>query len=248
MSRASVRFYAELNDFLAPEHRAKTLDYPFAVSPSVKDMIESFGVPHTEVDLVLVNGRSADFAYRLQDGDRVSVYPVFEAIDIGPIVKVRPTPLREPRFVLDTHLGKLASYLRMLGFDALWRNDSDDAELARSSAEEGRILLTCDRGLLKRSRVTHGCYVRETHPRLQLLDLLRRFHLAARVRPFTRCIRCNAELRQAERSAVEDRLPPRVKKLHSHFQECPSCGRVYWPGSHHRRMERFVASVIGQLA
>ncbi len=244
MKQATVRFYAELNDFLPPERRARPVDYSFHTAPSVKDMIESCGVPHTEVDLVLVNGQPVDFGHRVNAGDRVSVYPMFEAIDIGPVTKVRPEPLREPRFVLDTHLGKLASYLRMCGFDAAWDRSAGDAELARISREQRRVLLTRDRGLLKRRLVTHGHFVRETDPRRQLIEILHRFDLARLVNPLSRCIECNARLRGVEPDAVRDRLPPRVRESQRRFQLCPGCGRVYWQGSHHARMLRFVASAL----
>src|SRR5271157_1471134 len=161
MKQASLRFYAELNDFLPPERRATDIPCPFHVSPAVRDLIESLGVPHTEVDLILANGESVDFDYPVRDGDRISVYPVFESLDIAPLARVRPEPLRHPRFVVDVHLGRLAASLRMLGFDALYRNDASDEELARTSSEQERILLTRDRGLLKRSAVTRGYYVRE---------------------------------------------------------------------------------------
>src|ERR1051326_8223062 len=165
--QARFRFYAELNDFLPPNRRMVTFDCEFQGQQTVKHLIESLGVPHTEVDLVLVNGRSVDFAEIVQDGDNVSVYPVFEGFDIAPVSRVRPRPLRQTKFVLDTHLGRLAGYLRMLGFDTLYRNDYGDEELARISAEEHRILLTRDRGLLMRSLVTHGCFVRQTAVRRQ---------------------------------------------------------------------------------
>src|ERR1019366_5098447 len=154
MPVANFRFYAELNDFLLLERRFTEFAYGFLDAAPVKDRIESFGVPHTEIDLILVNGQSVDFAYRVQDGDRISVYPVFEAFDIAGLTRLRPEPLREPRFVLDTHLGKLAAYLRLTGFDTLYQNCWGDEELARISRDEHRILLTRDVGLLKRSAVT----------------------------------------------------------------------------------------------
>jgi uncharacterized protein len=123
MIHVTFRFYAELNQFLPPPRRQVPAVRQLRERASVKDVIEAVGVPHTEVDLILVNGHSVDFAYRVQDGDRISVYPVFEALDITPVLRVRPKPLREPHFVLDTHLGKLAVYLRLLGFDTLYRND-----------------------------------------------------------------------------------------------------------------------------
>jgi len=158
--RVEFRFYAELNDFLPRRHRFVTVERRFDGDASVKDLIEAAGVPHTEVDLVIVNGESVDFRYRVRDGDRVAVYPVFEALDIGPIASVRPEPLREPRFFVDVHLGRLARHLRLLGFDTAYERDCDDAHLATTAAAEGRIVLTRDAGLLKRNMVTHGLFVR----------------------------------------------------------------------------------------
>jgi len=242
-ARACFRFYAELNDHLPAEQRYRSVEKEFFVPPSVKALIEGFGVPHTEVELVLVNGESADFSRLIQNGDRVAVYPVFESLDVTPELRVRPEPLRETRFVLDVHLGRLAAYLRMLGFDTSYRNCADDAELARTSAEEKRILLTRDRGLLMQSAVTHGYWLRETDSRRQAAEVLRRFDLARSIRPFTRCMACNASLRPADKAAVSGRVPPAVAQAHDEFRECPHCGRVYWEGSHHRRMSAWIAAL-----
>jgi hypothetical protein len=246
MKQASFRFYAELNDFLPPLRRQVTFRHTFEGRVSVKDMIESLGAPHTEVDLILIDGRSVDFGYLVQDGDRISVYPVFESLDVAPLVRVRPEPLREPRFVLDTHLGKLASYLRMLGFDTRYRNDFKDAELARISSQERRILLTRDRGLLKRSVVTHGYCVRQTQPRRQLLEVLRRFDLFGAVQPFRRCIRCNGLLEPVEKAAIQHRLPPRTREYYGEFRICQTCDQIYWRGSHYQRMQQFIQGVLEQ--
>ncbi|MBI4875639.1 MAG: Mut7-C ubiquitin/RNAse domain-containing protein [Acidobacteria bacterium] len=243
MNRATFRFYAELNDFLPHERRARDIRYEFLVPGPVKDAIESLGVPHTEVELVLVNGESSDFARLLADGDRVSVYPVFEALDVGPLVRVRPAPLRQTRFILDGHLGRLARYLRMLGFDSAWERDPADEDLARRSVAERRILLTRDRGLLKRREVTHGCWVRETDPRRQLKEIVARFDLAGSLCPFTRCLRCNAPLRSAAKAEVESQLPPRTRECYHEFLRCTGCGGVYWSGPHHRRMQALVDEV-----
>lgn len=243
MPSAEFRFYAELNDFLAPERRFIAVKFEFAAAPSVKDAIESFGVPHTEVDLIAVNSEPAGFDYVLRDRDRVAVYPVFEAFDIRSTGRVRPEPLRETRFILDVHLGRLAAYLRMLGFDSFYRNDAMDDELARISSEERRILLTRDRGLLKRSAVTHGYCLRATNSREQLAEVVRRFDLTSSVRPFTRCLRCNEELRTAEREAVAGRAPDPVLARQTRFLECGGCGRLYWPGSHYARMQALVEEI-----
>jgi uncharacterized protein with PIN domain len=240
---ARFRFYAELNDFLPPERRARAFTHAFLDLATVKDMIESFGVPHTEVDLILANGESVDFSYIVRDSDSISVYPVFEALDITPLLRVRPEPLRDPRFVLDTHLGRLAGYLRMMGFDAIYRNDYRDDELARISRDEHRILLTRDLGLLKRGMVTHGYYVRETAVRRQLVEVLRRFDLLRAARPFMRCLRCNAVLEPVAKERVAANLPPRTAELYDEFLLCPGCGRVYWKGGHYQRMRAFIASI-----
>jgi uncharacterized protein with PIN domain len=171
---------------------------------------------------------------------------VFESINITPLVRVRPQPLREPRFVLDTHLGQLATYLRMLGFDTLYQNDQLDEELAHLSSQEGRILLTRDRGLLKRNMVSHGYCVRETHPRQQLVEVLRRFDLFEAVRPFRRCIRCNGLLQPVSKAAICDRLPPRTQQYYDEFRLCQDCKQIYWKGSHYHRMQQFIKKVLAQ--
>lgn len=239
MPTARFRFYAELNDFLPPEERARQLERRFDVPRSVKDFIESFGVPHTEVDLVLIDGKSAEFAQLVRDGDFVSVYPVFESFNIAKVSRVRPEPLRELRFVLDVHLGRLAAYLRMAGFDAEYCNDATDPELAEAVARERRVLLTRDRYLLMRSRVDRGYWVRSMVPKQQFREVLARFDLAASLRPFTRCMRCNGALSPAAAEEVLDRVPPGVRGRRD-FRRCTRCGRIYWAGTHQARMERLL--------
>ncbi|MGB9919508.1 MAG: Mut7-C RNAse domain-containing protein [Moorellales bacterium] len=240
----TFRFYAELNDFLPPERRQVPFQHFFFGRPAVKDLIESLGVPHTEVDLILVNGGSVDFSYRVRDGDLISVYPVFESLDISSVTRVRAQPLRRPRFVLDGHLGRLAAYLRLLGFDSLYRGNLPDAILAGISVQDRRILLTRDRGLLKRSQVSHGYLVRETNPRQQITEVVRRFDLWGLARPFSRCMRCNEELVAVRKEEILDRLPPRVREGCEEFRKCPGCDRVYWKGSHYERLARLVREVL----
>mgnify|MGYP003576701787 FL=1 len=210
-STCEFRFYEELGDFLAPDRRKRSFVHAFDGTPSVKDRIESLGVPHTEVDLILVDGEPVPFTYRLGGGERVAVYPVFERFELGEANRLRPTPLREPRFVLDVHLGRLASYLRLLGFDTLYRNDYEDDALLRISRDQHRILLTRDTGLLKRSAITHGAFLHATDPRRQLREVLDRFQLDARIAPFSRCARCNGTVELLDTAPDEhdpDREPP----------------------------------------
>lgn len=244
MRVARFRFYAHLNGFLPWRFRGREIALSFWVPPSVKDAIERLGVPHTEVDLILSNGSPVPFTEPLADGARVSVYPAFHSIDISSISRVRPLPLARIRFALDVHLGRLAAYLRMLGFDALYRSEWPDFELAATAAQESRILLTRDAGLLKRSAILHGYYVRETRARLQLIEVLRRFDLAPAASPFTRCLRCNEPLTPAPREEVIGLVPERTAQAYTEFQRCPTCARIYWKGPHYERMRRFIDETL----
>jgi len=177
-----------------------------------------------------------DFARRIADGDRVSVYPVFEGLDIASATRVRPSALRVTRFAADVHLGRLAGYLRLCGFDTLYRNDWQDEALAKTAVTERRILLTRDRGLLKRAEVTHGYLVRNHRPRAQLVEVLDRFDLWASLRPFTRCSVCNSAVEPVAKESVFDRLPPRTALYYEEFWRCVGCGRLYWQGAHYRSL------------
>ena len=243
MKQTRVRFYAELNDFLPPERNGQTIPYSFEVSGSVKDMIESLGVPHTEVDVILVNGESVDFSYQLRDGDQISVYPAFKSIDVPSVKHLKPQFPGKKLFVLDTHLGRLAAYLRMLGFDTLYRNDFRDEELAEMSSREGRILLTRDQGLLKRNLVVHGYWVRATVPREQVVEVVGYFELVPQLIPFRRCVHCNTLLQPVRKELILERLLPETRQHHDEFFICPACDRIYWKGSHYSRMWNFIQNI-----
>lgn len=245
MALASFRFYEELNDFLVPERRKTAFAHTFDRRASVKDMVESFGVPHTEVELILANGESVDFSYIVRDGDRISVYPVFESLDISPLLRLRPEPLRHPKFVLDTNLGRLARYLRLLGLDCLYRNDYQDEELARISRSTNRVLLTRDRTLLRHKVITRGYFVRATDPRLQAKEVLSRFDLNSMIAPFTRCTLCNGILDDVEKSRVIHRLEPKTKRYFDRFRLCRDCGQIYWKGSHHDHAKLLIDGLVG---
>lgn len=235
-----VRFYAELNDFLPPERRQRAFRYAFHGTPSVKDTIEAIGVPHTEVDVILVDGKSVDFDHLLEGGERVAVYPVFERYDVSPVTRLRPAPLRQTRFIADVHLGALARKLRLLGFDTAWERDLDDPVIIETAARERRIILTRDKGILKNGNVTHGYWLRETDPELQLEEVIRAFDLARSIEPYVRCMECNGELEAIDRSDAAQSVPLQVFLVYREFRRCTRCGRVYWRGSHLERLDKLV--------
>jgi uncharacterized protein with PIN domain len=244
----AVRAYAELNDFLPAADRARAVSRPVRPHQTVKDVIEAMGIPHTEIEVVLVDGVSVDFAHRPPAGARVAVYPVFEAFDVAGLVRVRPAPLREPRFVVDVNVGRLARLLRLLGFDVHYDPGADDAELARISHDENRILLTRDRGLLARRTVTHGLYVRAEKGPEQVIEVLGRLDLADRVAPFTRCLRCNGQLDDVSKAEVQEALAPLTRRYYDEFRRCRDCRRVYWRGSHQQRLAAQVREIRAALA
>ena len=244
MPEVSLRFYEELNDFLPQALRKRSFTCSYTPKQPIKQLIENHGVPHTEVEVILVNGESVAFDYLLQPGDRISVYPVFESMDVTPLLRLRPKPLRALRFIADAHLGKLARYLRLLGFDCLFFNDAGDSELARISVAQRRVLLTRDRGLLMHRVITHGCFVHATEPKRQLLEIVKRLQLEGVYNPFSRCMECNGQLAAVEKKRIEEQLPPRVREHHSDFWRCDACGRIYWKGSHYREMRSFIDSLV----
>ena len=246
-ARALFRFYEELNDFLPQEQRKRDFEQRFEAPVPVRHLIETLGVPHTEVEVILLNGVSVGLEHPLQDGDRVSVYPVFEALDVSPLLRLRQKPLRDPRFLADAHLGKLAHLLRMLGFDTLFYNDAGDARLACLSADQGRVLLTRDRALLMRRQITHGCYIRSEHPREQLLQVMKRLHLEKMFRPFSRCMECNGLLESVALSEVLESLPAGVASQHSAFWRCTGCAHVYWKGHHYQAMQAWIGKLQNEM-
>jgi uncharacterized protein len=242
-----VRAYAELNDFLAPESRGVMVRRPFRSHQTVKDVLEAMGIPHTEVDLILVNGFPQGFSYRPSVGDRIAAYPMFEALDIASTARLRPMPLRDTRFVVDVNLGRLARLLRLLGFDVWWSNNANDQTLADISLGEQRILLTRDRALLKRRAITHGLFVHSQRPEEQALEVIRRLDLRQRLAPLSRCVRCNGELAAVAKADVAENLEPLTLQYYEEFSRCPDCGRIYWAGSHHAKLLSLVERLRDQL-
>jgi uncharacterized protein with PIN domain/sulfur carrier protein ThiS len=241
---ASFAFFGSLSDFLSPEERGRPISYAFRGTPSVKDAIEALGVPHVEVDAILVNGEPAHFDHPLHDGDQVRVHPLDASPESDPVLHLQSAPPALPAFVADVHLRRLARTLRLLGFDTLHCADLADTDIVRVSREERRIVLTRDRQVLKHGKLAHGYWVRSTDPETQAREVVRRFGLAAHARPFTRCIVCNGLLRRADKDAVRERIPPRTALWLNEYRECPDCRRLYWWGTHGVRLQGLVDSAL----
>lgn len=237
------RFYAELNDFLPQKKRQTTFDYLFSGPLKLQEAILSIGIPLSEIDLILVNEQSADLHYRLKNGDRIAVYPVFEAFDISGLSMLQSSPLRSSRFILDAHLGKLAKYLRILGFDCLYKNDFEDALIIQISLNEQRIILTRDKALLTTPKIQHGYYVRAIHPRQQLKEIILKFDLHSQFKPFTRCSLCNDPIHVVDKRSIQNRVPRETFEYHETFYICEQCDKVYWQGSHYQRMMQLIESI-----
>ena len=231
MATAYFCFHSELSVFLKREWRGARFAYACARGANLKNAIEALGVPHTEVGAVRVNGDPATLQRTVREGDEVEVFAYAEV----------QSPARH--FLADAHLGALARFLRMLGFDTLHDQALADREIRRIAHDEGRVVLTRDRDLLKCREIERGCYVRALKPEAQLREVAARYQLAAQARPFTLCLHCNLPLAPIAKDRVASRVPPRVLELHSGFTHCAGCGRVYWPGTHYERMKSALAGL-----
>ena len=240
----NFRFYEELNDFLAPRQHKQDIEYRFDGQPAIKDPIEVLGVPHSEVDLILINGDSVGFDYKLKNGDRVAVYPMFESLDISQLQRLRPEPLRKTAFIVDVNLGKLARRLRMIGFDTTYGNRLDDREIVNIAKREQRIILTRDQRLLFRKAITHGYWVRSDDPDTQLKEVMRRLDLHRQIKPLQRCLECNGKIERVDREQLWSSLEPLTRRYYSKFFRCSHCSKVYWEGSHVAHMNDAIRQMI----
>ena len=245
MGEATFRFYEELNDFLTRPRRKVDFQAAFREKRSIKDMIESLGAPHTEVDLILVNGQPVDFDYILEDGDRVSVYPVFESLHIKGVSRLRDVPLRKTRFVADTNIGDIVRIMRLLGFDVVFDAGMSNREIIDISNRGKRIILTKSKRLLKLKEVTHGVFIRPGTRAEQVKGIMDRLDIKDQAKPFSRCLLCNGLLKRIGKEDVVNRIPEKTKACCDVYSVCESCDRLYWNGTHVMRMKKVVDQILG---
>jgi hypothetical protein len=236
MEPASLAFFGELAVLAKTAGSGLRTTYPVMRQASVKDVIEALGVPHTEVYRIETDGREADFGHLLAPGERVDVFPANPPVDVAVPTLLRPEGYPRGRFLVDVNVNKLATLLRLLGFDAAGADSRPDARVAESAAAEKRVLLSRDKALLRRKNVFHGRLIRSAEPEGQLRETLAFFGLAPPYVPFKRCLRCNLPLTPVSKQDVLSRLLPKTKRYFDEFHICPGCNRIYWPGSHHDKM------------
>ena len=244
MKQVSFRFYEELNNYLPLEKHKVWFEYIFADATSMQDALLSMEVPLDEIELILVNQQSKGLDYILQDGDRISVYPVFESFDLSGISQIREKPLRNPKFICDVHLGRLSKYMRMLGWDTLYSNQYSPDEMIAISCQEKRIILSRNYQLTRHKKVTHSYWIQSSCPVEQIKDLINKLDLSNKIIPLTRCLKCNQRLVPVEKKKIAHRLEALTAKYYNEFYVCPACDQIYWKGSHFERMSDFIKNTI----
>lgn len=245
----TIFFHCRLRPLLYPSYRQSgRVERGVGPGSTVKDVVESLRVPHTEVGQLLAGGRELDFSHQVEEGERIEVLPLRPPVDPCSPSLLRPESLSSIRFMVDVNAGRLCPLLRMAGFDTTCRPDLSDADIAARAVREGRILLSRDRGLLKRSCVVHGHLVENQMPEKQLDEIIHLYGLQTRLRPFSRCMQCNTPLIRVEKETVMDRLEPLTRKYYHKFHRCPGCDRIYWPGSHREKMAQLLAGIGGKAA
>jgi hypothetical protein len=225
MSTGTFRFYEELNDFLPNNRKKVDFEAGFNKKKSIKDIIEEFGVPSTNVDLILINGKSVDFNYIFQDGDRVSVYPVFESFNIQNVTSLRRFPLRRIRFIADIHLKDIVKPMRMLGFDIDFNGSYTTQDIVEKSIWEKRIILTKRKELLKSKSITHGMLIRPGTVVEQVAYIMDNLDINDRIKPFSRCLGCNDSLENRQREQIINSISPETKSILEKDLLCKSCGK-----------------------
>jgi uncharacterized protein with PIN domain len=240
-------FHGDLDFFLRSRMHGRPVERTLTEKTSIKDVIESCGVPHPEVDLIVVDGEPVDFNFGISRDAEIEVYP--PGILYSLFKEKHLQLARATRFVCDGHLGRLTRDLRLLGFDVAYDQNANDQQLLRIMQAEDRALLTRDRRLLMHAIVRSGYCPRSQNPNEQTIEVIRRFDLLASIAPFTRCIRCNGSLQNVPKTDVVEKLEPLTKIYYQQFRRCTRCGQIYWSGSHftklQKRLEQICANCTG---
>lgn len=240
-----LTFHGDLAFFV--RSKLSSIERQLSEKSSVKDIIEACGVPHTEVDLILVEGKAAGFERVLAQDTVVDIYGVdLDSITLFPENRLQVLHIRQ--FVADGHLGKLVRDLRLLGIDVSYARDAEDRQLLKIAVDQRRALLTRDRRLLMHGVLRHGYYLHSQDSLEQTLEVLRRFDLKPALAPFSRCLRCNAAVEPTEKKKVLSQLEPLTKIYYEQFRRCRGCRQIYWSGSHIEKLQRRIEIIRSRLA
>jgi uncharacterized protein len=240
-----LNVHGGLDFFLGSKARRESIERRLTEKTSVKDVIESCGVPHTEIDLVIVNGEAVGFDYCVTGDAQIELYPPKTAYPHFTEKRLQLNTISQ--FIADGHLGKLVRDLRLIGIDVAYNAGAEDRQLVEIATSENRALLTRDRRLLMYAAVQHGYYLRSQNPFEQTVEVVRRFDLGSTLSPFSRCLRCNALLVPTEKEKVIDRLEPLTKIYYDEFRRCVGCGQVYWSGSHFEKLRKRIEAIRSRL-
>ena len=243
MDRINIKFYDSLNKLLKKEKRDKELSLELKLRQSVKDLIEALGIPHTEVGMIVIDGKREEFSFILKDGQKIEVYPAFNGVEEPKFQDLIDYP---KKFILDVHLGRLAKYLRIFGIDTLYENYYSDEEIVKIALKEGRVILTRDRGILKRRVVRYGYLVKSNESKEQLREMFLNFDLLPNIKLFFRCISCNGIVERVDKEEIIEELEPLTRKYYNEFFRCAMCKKIYWKGGHWERMEEFTVDFLNK--
>jgi uncharacterized protein with PIN domain len=243
--KVRLRFHGDLNVFLGSKAGDAAIERSLAEKTSIKDIIESCGIPHSEVDLILIEDQTVGFDHTLAKDTRVEIFPVENQGTDRTEKRLQTVGIT--RFVADGHLGGVTRNLRLLGFDIAYPKNADDRQLLEVMSRENRALLTRDRRLLMHAIVQHGYWPRSQNADEQTIEVVRRFDLSELIAPFTRCLRCNALLEETTKAEVIDKLEPLTKIYYNQFRRCPDCKQIYWSGSHFAKLQKRIAEIRSRI-
>jgi len=250
MNKVILKFYCQLNDFLKPKHRQKSLNHTLISRRSIKDLIESFGVPHVEIEKIFVNQQPEDFSYIVRVNDFIEIFPSCQSRLKRNYNLPKNSDPEDIKFVCDIHLGKLARRLRLLGFDVEYKKNSSDKELIEISNNGKRVLLTRDRGLLLHKNLIYGLWIRNIKGDQQMIEVINRLQLKKYCLPFSRCLVCNGELRdlpinEKNQAMINQVVPAGVRQWCNKFKLCGSCEKIFWQGSHYNKLTNLIHNLLG---
>ena len=238
-----INFHEQLNFFLKRGHKGRGIEYPLTRRASVKDIIESFGVPHTETGCILFNNTPVDFSFIPASCGTLQVDAIPTPFKLRQPSLLRPEPADNIKFIADVNVIKLGKLLILLGFDVVFSPSWSDGKIADMADKTGRIVLTRDTGLLKRSKIVFARRIRADLPYDQLVETILFFGLTPFISFFSRCTKCNKKLKPVSKREVLDLLEPKTKLYFNSFFQCPECKKVFWQGSHYDNILKKIASL-----